>query len=283
MSYDVAVFDASVAPTERKDFEEWFSMQTDWEQKSVVGDLSRVSPALCAWYKEIQESYPSLGSPGALDSDASGGEIRAASYSISPHVIYMAFPWTIAFKAFREVLKSASLHGIGVYDVSDVDRYGIRIFYPKDCDALQVTVEYDDEEYSGKSKLALYETLELFDGMKWGKGSFMQFKIARGRLFQIYGEGGGRLIAEFTTMEKGERDSFLQKRMDKETCRRLLYDVFGMKQVRPEWLEGCTELSATAKRCKDMPAGEKKNAILTILFAVVVMAFLVYLAIRRVL
>ena len=240
MSFDIAVFEPSAAPRERGAFENWFAEQADWSKNGARGNPSIVSPALQSWCEDIQKTFPNLNGPDTPACEETRKEDYLADYSVGKHVIYISFSRAVTDEAKRAILRTASLHKVGVYDLGEG-----RIFYPKDCDMPQIKVTYEDEVYSGTSELTLYETLDLFDGMKWKKGSFLHFSIDETRLFQLFGERGGILVMEFTEM--GVRESFLQKRANKEKCREMLYEIFGNKNVERKFMEGFQELSVSEK------------------------------------
>lgn len=115
MSYDLLVFDASVAPRDREDFLEWYDELTEWEDEPY-DNPDRLSPNLKAWFAEMIETYPPMNGPLARR-DLSA-EQRAADYSLAPSLIYIAFSWSVAEQAFARTKELAAKHGVGFFNVS---------------------------------------------------------------------------------------------------------------------------------------------------------------------
>ena len=274
MSYDLMLFEPSDAPKNKDEFEKWFTAQTKWGEGHDYNDPSITSPTLRAWFDEMRKTYPPLNGPFALSDEdfdklTAEEEARATDYSIGKSVIYCAFAWSVAEKAARTVLRTAALHGVGVYDLSSG-----RIFYPKKQDVQTVQVTYSDEVYEGTSTLTLYEALELFDGMAWGKDSFLYFSMNKSQLFQIraHRASGDQLTMEFTEMTG--RDSFLQKQADKEVCREMLYEVFGKNHIEPTLQNGFAEMSVS-KQNESM--NKTIKTIVLIVSAAIIIGIIAYM------
>ena len=51
MSYDLGVFEVSVAPKDRAQFLEWYDEQTEWDDPRGCYDPAICSAALRAWFQ----------------------------------------------------------------------------------------------------------------------------------------------------------------------------------------------------------------------------------------
>jgi len=63
MSYDLMVFEPSVAPRERGVFLEWYQKQTEWSEDHGYNNPTVASPALQRWFDDMAQYYPSLNGP----------------------------------------------------------------------------------------------------------------------------------------------------------------------------------------------------------------------------
>jgi hypothetical protein len=129
MSYDLMVFEASAAPRDRDQFEQWYAAQTEWTEPHGYDDPNVASPTLRKWYEAITKTYPNMNSPDLTDEDFDTA--LPSDYSIGTNVIYAAFAWTEAENAYPLVRQLAAEHGVGFYDVSD-DQDGQEIYFPGD-------------------------------------------------------------------------------------------------------------------------------------------------------
>lgn len=115
MSYDMMVFDASVAPTEAEAFIAWYNKQTDWNEDHDHDDPKVSVPALQAWFAELSEQFPPMSGPLSDDED---DRDEVTDYSIATHVIYGSFDDEVAEAAHEMVQVLANKHGVGFFDVS---------------------------------------------------------------------------------------------------------------------------------------------------------------------
>ncbi|KIP87720.1 hypothetical protein H9654_04155 [Stenotrophomonas sp. Sa5BUN4] len=115
MSYDMMVFDASVAPREATAFIAWYEKQTDWNEDHDHDDPKVAAPALQAWFAEIAEHFPPMNGPLSDDED---DRDEVTDYSIAAHVIYGSFADEVAERAHEMVQVLAFQHGLGFFDAS---------------------------------------------------------------------------------------------------------------------------------------------------------------------
>ncbi len=116
MSYDMMVFDASVAPREAAAFIAWFERQAEWGEDHDYDDPVVSAPALQAWFAAMAAEFPPLNGPLSNDDDE---RPEVTDYSIGKHVIYGAFAFSVAERAHERVQRLAYEHGVGFFDVSD--------------------------------------------------------------------------------------------------------------------------------------------------------------------
>ena len=90
MSYDMMVFEASVAPREAAAFIAWFEKQAQWGESHEYDDPAVSSPALQAWFAEMAQEFPPMNGPLSNDDD---DRAEVTEYSIGRHVIYGAFAY----------------------------------------------------------------------------------------------------------------------------------------------------------------------------------------------
>jgi hypothetical protein len=128
MSYDLMVFEPSVAPRERSAFLEWYRNQTQWSEEHGYNNPSVASPALQQWFHEMIQYYPPLNGPLASD-DVDNPTVT--DHCVGRHVIYSAFAWSCAVDAYRTMKLLAAKHGVGFFDVSSNE---MDIFFPGDFD-----------------------------------------------------------------------------------------------------------------------------------------------------
>jgi hypothetical protein len=235
MSFNLMVFDQSAAPREQKAFDVWSAEQLVWLPDRSYKDVSLASPALRQWFIEIIRKYPAHNSPEANAQESSP---YIVDYLFKENIIYMDMSWDIAEQARKDVFFMTELFALGLFDFSAGKAYWSRDEGIKN--PLSVTYDDTDNEdpdhYSGESKLTLFMTLKLFDGMQWEKGSFLYFPLTDTNLFQIMGDGDGQFLMEFTNDSPDM--SFMQKQGTREDCRNMIVKVFGKTSVEPVFLEG---------------------------------------------
>jgi hypothetical protein len=118
MSFDMMVFEPSVAPRDRAAFMEWYAQQTEWAEDHSYDDPSVASPALQAWFAEMAEQFPPLNGP-ASDPEADTDNPKLADHCIGRNVIYSAFRWSVADQAHSAMRALAIKHGVGFFHASD--------------------------------------------------------------------------------------------------------------------------------------------------------------------
>jgi hypothetical protein len=115
MSYDLMVFDQSVAPRGRKEFLAWYRKQCEWGEGHSYDNPEVSSPELRAWFLDMIRSFPPMNGPLASD-DVDNPKVT--DYSVGKSVIYAAFAWSQAQFAYQTMISLASEHRVGFYDVS---------------------------------------------------------------------------------------------------------------------------------------------------------------------
>ena len=122
MSYDLMVFEESKAPRTYEDFIEWYNKQTQWSEEHDYMSSSVTSPFLQSWFMEMKDIFPPMNGEYAPDDDlieADGNlEAHLTDYCIGSSVIYAAFAWSLAEKAYDLVTQLAIKHNVGFFDVS---------------------------------------------------------------------------------------------------------------------------------------------------------------------
>ncbi|HFK4763434.1 TPA: hypothetical protein ACG0MZ_005052 [Citrobacter farmeri] len=123
MSYDLMVFEESVAPKNRKEFMEWYSVQIKWSEKHGYDDPSVTSHKLNNWFMGIIKKFPPINGRGVLQEEIdiifeSGNESYLTDYTIGTKIIYISFSWTIAEEAYETVKMLAIKNSVGFFDVS---------------------------------------------------------------------------------------------------------------------------------------------------------------------
>jgi len=115
MSYDLMVFEASVAPRSREEFMAWYSSQTEWSEDHSYQDHAVTSEALQNWFKEMIQHFPPMNGPLASDDDDNP---KVTDHCIGKDVIYSAFAWSEAEEAYSIMRALAIKHSVGFFDVS---------------------------------------------------------------------------------------------------------------------------------------------------------------------
>jgi len=115
MSYDLMVFEVSVAPKTREEFIKWYEAQTEWSEDHSYQDHTVSSEALQNWFKEMIEYFPSMNGPLASDDV---DDPKVTDHCIGKEVIYSAFAWSEAEEAYSKMRELAIKHSVGFFDVS---------------------------------------------------------------------------------------------------------------------------------------------------------------------
>src|ERR1043166_5206101 len=58
VSYNLMVFDATVAPRDRAKFLAWFEKQCEWQESHGYIDSDTPAPGLRKWFQEIIKTFP---------------------------------------------------------------------------------------------------------------------------------------------------------------------------------------------------------------------------------
>ena len=127
MSYDLMVFEPSVAPRDPAGFRQWFSAQAEWAEDHDYAGPTVSSPSLQRWYAAMVRDYPNLQDPDLTDDQIDAPSVT--DYSFGRSVIYCAFRWTIAEQAYETVRSLAVKHAVGFYDASGDEGDG-EIYFP---------------------------------------------------------------------------------------------------------------------------------------------------------
>lgn len=115
MSYDLMVFEPTVAPKGRKDFMRWYAQQTEWAEDHSYQDHKVSTEGLQAWFKEMIQHFPPMNGPLASDDV---DDPKVTDHCIGKYVIYSAFVWSVAEEAYPKMRKLAIKHSVGFFDAS---------------------------------------------------------------------------------------------------------------------------------------------------------------------
>ena len=115
MSYDLMVFEPTVAPKQRSDFMQWYAQQTEWAEDHSYQDHEVSTERLQAWFKDMIEHFPPMNGPLASENVE---DPKVTDHCIGKHVIYSAFAWSVAEEAYPKMRELAIKHSVGFFDVS---------------------------------------------------------------------------------------------------------------------------------------------------------------------
>jgi hypothetical protein len=116
MSYDLGVFDPSVAPKSGPEFTNWYVVQTEWEEPHNYDDPAVSAPSLRAWFIDMIKEFPAMNGPFAQPDR--GDDDRVSDYSVGRSLIYVGFRWSEAQEAYEACYRLAAKHGVGFIDAS---------------------------------------------------------------------------------------------------------------------------------------------------------------------
>jgi hypothetical protein len=145
MSYDLAVFDPTVAPRDRGEFEDWYGQVSEWEEEPEYTAISKCPPALQAWYRDMLKTFGALNGPDAVqldDHDAESGSM-VSDYCVARHLVYVGFAWSKADLAYETAMALAAKHGVGFLDASGDTGAA---YFPDGKGGLELVHEANDEE-----------------------------------------------------------------------------------------------------------------------------------------
>jgi hypothetical protein len=117
MSYDLMIFEESVAPKKKEDFMLWYSEQVKWKEDHDYQDHSVTSEALRNWFMDMIKTFPPMNGPLASFEDDDDDE-KLTDYSIGKNIIYAAFAWSVQEEAYKAMRTLAIKHKVGFFDVS---------------------------------------------------------------------------------------------------------------------------------------------------------------------
>ncbi|WP_437372101.1 hypothetical protein [Maribacter litoralis] len=121
MSYDLMVFNPKVAPKSEPEFLEWYKKQAEWEEDHGYDDVKVSSDELRNWFMEMIEEFPAMNgphSPPDRDDRMDNDDDTITDHCIGKDVIYSAFAWSVAEKAYPKMLELAKKHKVGFFDAS---------------------------------------------------------------------------------------------------------------------------------------------------------------------
>ena len=118
------VFKKDAAPKKRIDFLEWYKKQIEWSEGHSYDNPKNTSLELRSWYLEMKKNFPPMNGPDAPIAEEwdkleeQGLDSYITDYSIGKEVIYAAFAWSVAEKAYEITCKLAEKYEVGFFDVS---------------------------------------------------------------------------------------------------------------------------------------------------------------------
>jgi hypothetical protein len=115
MSYDLMVFRPESGPRTRPEFMSWYRDQTKWGEGHSYNDPVVTSNDLRNWFMEMIVTFPAMNGPYAAD-DPENDFIT--DYCVGKDVIYVAFAWSVAEKAYEIMMTLAEKHRVGFFDAS---------------------------------------------------------------------------------------------------------------------------------------------------------------------
>lgn len=109
------VFRPEAAPPTRPEFMTWYSRQIEWQEEHSYDDPANCAVELRNWFVDIIEIFPALNGPFAVDDP---DNYNVTDYCIGKNVIYAAFSWSVAGKAYETMKDKAEKHNVGFFDAS---------------------------------------------------------------------------------------------------------------------------------------------------------------------
>ena len=129
MSYDLSVFEPSIAPRRRQASLDWYDGQVRWTEPHGYGNPEVSSPGLAGWFRKMIEIFPPLNEPFQGEAGDDPDEANTAEYSVGRAMIYVCFRWSQRDMAHAEVRRLAAIHRVGFLDASGE---GTEIVFPSD-------------------------------------------------------------------------------------------------------------------------------------------------------
>ena len=121
MSYDLVVFEKSIAPGSKAEFLEWYKEQVEWKEDHDYDSIEVSSIKLKSWFLDMIKLFPPMNGDFDMDDALENDqelENRFTDYSIGKNLIYAGFAWSQAETAYNTMLMLASKHDVGFFDVS---------------------------------------------------------------------------------------------------------------------------------------------------------------------
>lgn len=121
MSYDLVVFEKSIAPGSKAEFLEWYKEQVEWKEDHDYDSIEVSSSKLKSWFLDMIKLFPPMNGDFDIDDSLENDqelEIRFTDYSIGKNLIYAGFAWSQAETAYNTMLMLALKHDVGFFDVS---------------------------------------------------------------------------------------------------------------------------------------------------------------------
>jgi hypothetical protein len=118
MSYDLMVFRPEAAPRTRIEFMAWYSQQAEWQEEHSYDDPANCSVELRNWFMDMIKKFPALNGPFSVDDP---DNYNVTDFCIGKDVIYAAFSWSVAEKAYEIMKETAERHKVGFFDASAED------------------------------------------------------------------------------------------------------------------------------------------------------------------
>lgn len=133
MSYDLMVFDQTVAPRDRAAFMAWYHRLTEWEERRDYNSPEGMTGNLKSFYDLLRKDFPPLNGPDAADVESDEDQSFIAEYSCAANAIYLGFAWSNTEAAHQAVVDCAIACDVGFFDVSASD--GIVTYDGKELEA----------------------------------------------------------------------------------------------------------------------------------------------------
>ena len=121
MSYDLVVFEKSIAPASKAEFLEWSEEQVEWKEDHAYDSIEVRSSKLKSWFLDMIKLFPPMNGDFDMDDALENDqelESRFTDYSIGKNLIYAGFAWSQAETAYNTMLMLALKHDVGFFDVS---------------------------------------------------------------------------------------------------------------------------------------------------------------------
>ena len=146
MAVYMLVFDKSKAPSNSKDFANWFEKKSKWDGDRNYHDIEGTSKCLSDFYLELSKEYPPIGCSENADSLN-----KSIDYTIDSDLIYFSPSWTKADEVWNKVEELAQKYDVGYSDLgkifwtkSNVTKFALsdkQELYEKEDKSLEVITE----------------------------------------------------------------------------------------------------------------------------------------------